>query len=54
MTQSGEFPGLVADAAAAAGRSAALLGVSGAAQCHVRAAGYPESNYLTAVMLGIS
>ena len=50
MTQSGEFPGLVADAAAAAGRSAALLGVSGAAQCHVRAAGYPESNYLTAVL----
>ena len=54
MTQSGEFPGLVADAAAAAGRSAALLGVSGAAQCHVRAAGCPESNYLTAVMLGIN
>ena len=53
MTQSGEFPGLVADAAAAAGRSAALLGVFGAAQCHVRAAGCPESNYLTAVMLGI-
>jgi 23S rRNA G2069 N7-methylase RlmK/C1962 C5-methylase RlmI len=54
MTQSGAFPGLVADAAAAAGRGAALLSVSGAAQCHVRAAGHAEGQYLTAVLLGLS
>ena len=54
MTQSGAFPALVADAAAAAGRGAALLSVSGAAQCHTRAAGHAEGQYLTAVLLGIS
>jgi 23S rRNA G2069 N7-methylase RlmK/C1962 C5-methylase RlmI len=54
MTQSGAFPGLVADAAAATGRSAALLAVAGAAPCHARAAGYPEGEYLTAVFMGIS
>jgi len=54
MTQSGAFPGLVAGAAAAAGRGAALLAVAGAAQCHVRAPGHAEGQYLTAVLLGLS
>ncbi len=54
MTQSGAFPGLVADAAAAQGRSAALLATAGAAPCHARCAGYPESEYLTAVFMGLS
>jgi hypothetical protein len=54
MTQSGAFAGLVADAAAAAGRGTALLAQAGAAPCHARCVGYPEGEYLTAVFLGVS
>jgi 23S rRNA G2069 N7-methylase RlmK/C1962 C5-methylase RlmI len=54
MTQSGGFPGLVADAARGEGRPAALLALAGAAPCHTRAVGYPEGEYLMAVLLGIS
>jgi len=54
MTQSGTFPALVAEAAGAAGRSVALLAVAGAAPCHARAAGHAESEYLTAVTLGLT
>ena len=54
MTQSGAFPGLAAEAAAGAGRSVSLLDVAGAAPCHARCAGYPEGEYLTAVLLGLA
>lgn len=51
MTQSGGFLPMLVDAAAAAGRSCAVVREAGAAPCHPINPAYPEGRYLTAVTL---
>eukprot|EP00976_Prorocentrum_cordatum_P070141 1179814-Prorocentrum_minimum.AAC.4 len=51
MTQSHEFEGMVAEAAAEVGRSAAILRHAGAAPDHTLSLSFPEGNYLTNLLV---
>ena len=53
MAQSGQFPEIAAQAVAAGGRHAALVGRHGPAGCHVTSPAYPEGNYLEVCVFGI-
>ena len=54
MTQSGNFPSVVSAAATDAQRQVTLLQVSGAAIDHLTTIDYPESRYLTAMLLSVT
>jgi 23S rRNA G2069 N7-methylase RlmK/C1962 C5-methylase RlmI len=53
MAQRGQFPEIAAQAVAAGGRHAALVGRHGPAGCHVTSPAYPEGNYLEVCVFGI-
>lgn len=50
MTQSGEFRGVIAEAAKAAKREVTILATSGAARDHPVHIAYNEGAYLTAIL----